>query len=189
VHLLAHLGFVETSTPCLFRHPTRSIAFVLVVDDVGIKYQSRDDYEYFVHCLSSLYHVTAHPIATKFLGFTLKYDRQLRTFAVSYPGYADALLTRLRLEGVKPCDKHSVYKPPRFGFTTPQVPPPTLSPPPPPPNERTWRWPSATSYTMAVLSTRAYCLSPVPSPEQSIATLGTVKRLNRILGIVAGRSP
>ena len=51
VRLLAYWGFVETSTPCLFRHPTRSIAFVLVVDDFGIKYHSRDDYDYLVKCL------------------------------------------------------------------------------------------------------------------------------------------
>jgi hypothetical protein len=36
-HLTAH-GFRETSTPCLFRHVSRPISFVLVVDDFGIKY-------------------------------------------------------------------------------------------------------------------------------------------------------
>jgi hypothetical protein len=41
VGLLSQWGFVQTSTPCLFRHPTRSIAFVLVVDDFGIKYHRR----------------------------------------------------------------------------------------------------------------------------------------------------
>jgi hypothetical protein len=48
VSLLSRWGFVQTSTPCLFRHPTRSIAFVLVVDDFGIKYHGRDDFDYLV---------------------------------------------------------------------------------------------------------------------------------------------
>ncbi len=114
VRLLANWGLVETSTPCLFRHPTRSIAFVLVVDDFGIKYHSRDDYDYLVQCLSSMHHVKARPIATKYLGFTVKHDHQLRTFALSYPGYTDALLTRLRPESVKSCTtpSASVYTPP-----------------------------------------------------------------------------
>jgi hypothetical protein len=55
VSLLSRWGSVQTSTPCLFRHPTRSIAFVLVVDDFGIKYHSRDDFDYLVQCLSTLY--------------------------------------------------------------------------------------------------------------------------------------
>ncbi len=51
VSLLSQWGFVQTSTPYLFRHPTLSIAFVLVVDDFGIKYHSRDDFDYLVHLL------------------------------------------------------------------------------------------------------------------------------------------
>jgi hypothetical protein len=50
VSLLASFGFVETSTPCLLRHPTRAITFVLVVDEFGIKYQTRDEYSVFPHC-------------------------------------------------------------------------------------------------------------------------------------------
>ena len=49
---------------------TRSIAFVLVVDDFGIKYQNRDDFDYLVSSLSRLYQVKASPVTTKFLGFT-----------------------------------------------------------------------------------------------------------------------
>ena len=36
VQLLSSFGFVETSTPCLFRHTSRPITFVLVVDDLGV---------------------------------------------------------------------------------------------------------------------------------------------------------
>ncbi len=99
VSLLSQWGFVQTSTPCLFRHPTRSIAFVLVVDDFGIKYHRRDDFDYLVQCPSTL-----------------------RTLALSYPGYVDSLLARLRPEGVRSTDTPSIYTPPRFGSTAPQFP-------------------------------------------------------------------
>ena len=52
VPLLTQFGFVETPTPCLFRHLTRLITFVLVVDDFGVKYQNRDDFDYLVHARS-----------------------------------------------------------------------------------------------------------------------------------------
>ncbi len=167
VHLLARWGFVETSTPCLFRHPNRSIAFVLVVDDFGIKYHSHDDYDYLVQCLASINHVKAHPIATKFLGFTLKHDRQLRTFAISYPGYADALLTRLRPEGVKPCNTPSVYTLPRFGSTAPQV--PTADTEPPASTAQRKDLEVAIGYLLYYgrLVDSRICLPPVPSPASN----------------------
>ena len=186
VRLLANWGFVETSTPCLFRHPTRSIAFVLVVDDFGIKYHSRDDYDYLVQCLSSLYHVKAHPIATKFLGFTLKHDRQLRTFALSYPGYADALLTRLRPDGVKLCSTPSVYTPPRFGSTAPQV--PTTDTEPPASAAQRKDLEVAIGYLLycsRLVDSRILPATCALASEQSIATLGTVKHLNPLLGFVS----
>jgi hypothetical protein len=137
---LATYGFVETSTPCLFRHPTRSIAFILVVDDFGVKYQNHDDFDYLVQCLLTLYQVKAHPIAHTFLGFRLAHDRRLRTLALSYPGYVDSLMARLRPAGVKGCATPSIYTPPRFGSVDPSSPPPTLNPPPPRPNARSYRW-------------------------------------------------
>ncbi len=79
VSLPSRWGFVQTTTPCLFRHSTRFIDFVLVVDDFDIKYHSRDDVDYLVQCLSTLYHVIAHPLATCFLGLHVEHDRRLRT--------------------------------------------------------------------------------------------------------------
>jgi hypothetical protein len=113
-------GFVETSTPCLFRHPTRPITFCLVVDDFGVKCTNRHDFDYLVSCLASLYHVKAHPQATRFLGFTINHDRQARTLSLAYPGYIDALLARLRPDGIRPCSTPPIYVPPRYGLTTPQ---------------------------------------------------------------------
>ncbi len=126
--LLDCFGFIQTSTSCLFRHTTRPSAFVLVVDDFGIKYQNRDDFDFLVQFLSTLYHVKAHLIAHSFLGSTLKHDRLLRTLSLSYPGYVDFLLARLRPDGIKGCVTPSIYTPPHFGSATPQT--PTVDPEP-----------------------------------------------------------
>ena len=137
VSLLSQWGFIQTSTPCLFRHPTRSIAFVLVVDDFGIKYHSRDDFDYLVQCLSTLYHVKAHPLATSFLGLRVDHDRDLRTLSLSYPGYVDSLLARLRPQGIRSTSTPSVYTPPVLVPPFPNPPRSTPSLPPPPPNVKT----------------------------------------------------
>jgi hypothetical protein len=97
VTLLSSFGFHETSTPCLFRHVSRPILFVLGVDDFGVKYHNRVDFDYLVSCLTTLYHVKAHPTGTKFLGFTVKHGRPSRTLAVSYPGYITTLRVRVGL--------------------------------------------------------------------------------------------
>ena len=118
--LLSQSGFLETRTPCLFRHVSRPITFVLVVDDFGVKYQNRDDFDFLVSCLSRLYHVKSHPIASKFLGFALSHNRAKRTLSLSYPGYIAALLLRLRPLGVKPATTPAIYHPPLYGSSTPQ---------------------------------------------------------------------
>jgi hypothetical protein len=129
VSLLSSAGFIETRTPCLFRHLTRPIAFVLVVDDFGIKYQNRDDFDYLVSSLSRLYQVKASPVATKFLGFTLDHDRAQRTLTLSYPGYIEGMLFRLRPLGVKLASSPSLYVPPHYGSSDPQLPSSDTSPP------------------------------------------------------------
>ena len=122
VSLLSSFGFFETSTPCLFKHVFRPIIFVSVVDDFGVKYTTRSDFDFLVSCLSTLYPAKAHPIASKFLGFSVSHDRLAKTFTVSYPGYASHLLARLRPFGVPPCTSPSIYHPPRLRLPGPPVP-------------------------------------------------------------------
>jgi hypothetical protein len=122
VSLLSSFGFIETATPCLFRHLTRPISFVLVVDDFGVKYHSKVDFDFLVSALSSLYQVKAHPVASQFLGLALHHDTAARTIALSYPGYVDALLLRLRPLGVKAALTPAVYVPPTYGSRLPQSP-------------------------------------------------------------------
>ncbi len=55
---LASHGFFETTTSCLFRHVSRPVTFVLVIDDFGVKYHHLSDFQYRVSCLSSLYQIS-----------------------------------------------------------------------------------------------------------------------------------
>jgi hypothetical protein len=129
VSLLSTFGFYETTTPCLFKHVPRPILFVLVVDDFGVKYANRSDFDFLVSRLSTLYHAKAHLIASKFLGFSVSHNRIARTFTVSYPSYASHLLARLRPLVVPPCNSPSIYTLPVFGSRAPQSPTgPDLSP-------------------------------------------------------------
>jgi hypothetical protein len=54
------------------------------------------------------------------LGFAISHDRSQRTLSLSYPGYVDALLHRLRPHGVKPATSPAVYHPPVYGASAPQ---------------------------------------------------------------------
>jgi hypothetical protein len=110
-HLASH-GFHQTPTPRLFRHVSRDIIFALVVDDFGVKYHHRKDFDYLVFTLSLLYHAKAYPVSTKFLSFSLNHNRSLKTLSLSYPGYISTLLTRLRPNDVRPASSLPSTLPP-----------------------------------------------------------------------------
>ena len=105
----------------LFRHTTRNIDFTLVVDDFGVKYHGLSDFDYLLSHLSQIYTMTAFPVATSFLGYTIAHDRSARTITLSYPGYIRDLISRLRPMGVKHYKSPSIYTPIVYGSTTPQT--------------------------------------------------------------------
>ena len=139
-------------------------------------------YSVFRHCT-----VKARPLATSFLGLHVEYDRHLRTLALSYPGYVDSLLARLRPEGVRSTDTPSIYTPPRFGSTAPQS--PTVDPEPPASTAQRKDIQVAIGYLMyygRLVDSRILQATCALASEQSTATLGTMKRLERLLGFVSG---
>ena len=90
LRLLAQLyayDYIQTTTPCLFRHRTRDITFCLVVDDLAIKYNDLSDLQHLTTCLSELFHIKVYPTCTSFLGFTVDYNRTDVTISLSYPSY------------------------------------------------------------------------------------------------------
>ena len=92
----------------LFRHEERDIDFTLVVDDFGVKYKLDADWDHLCAHLHLLYDIKPHPVGTQFLDFSIHHDRTARTLSMSYPGYIQKLLARVRPHGVFPTDSPAV---------------------------------------------------------------------------------
>ena len=71
VERLASHGYLQTGTTCLFRHVTNGVAFVLVVDDFGVKFKDVASAEDLIRCLQLYYTITIKKDATKYLGLTI----------------------------------------------------------------------------------------------------------------------
>ena len=100
-----------------------------MVDDFGVKYKDIADFHRLVECLALLYHVKATPTATTFLGLTLNHNRINRTLSISMPNYIPALLQLHRPRGVRMASSPSVYVPPHYGSSAPQMSPQDSSQP------------------------------------------------------------
>jgi hypothetical protein len=187
VSLLQSFDFHQTLTPGLFRHASRPITFVLVVDDFGVKYHHPSDFAFLVSCLSTLYHVKAHPIASSFLGFSLAHNRLTRTFTVSYPGYISTLLTRLRPHGVAHTASPFIYTPPSYGSHTPQS-PTSLDTSPPATPSQSKDLQVAVGYLLyygRAVDPRFLPATCALASEQASPTSDTMNRLDRLLGYAA----
>ena len=93
--LVAHLatqGYHQTPTACLFRHCNNGTVFSLVVDDFGVNYTSTEEANHLVATLQLLYPITVDWTGSKYLGFSINFDRTLRTVALSMPGYIAKVL-------------------------------------------------------------------------------------------------
>ena len=60
--------------PGLWKHKTRDIRFVLVVDDFGIKYLKKEDLDHLIHVLERHYDVTVDLEGKEFVKIELDWD-------------------------------------------------------------------------------------------------------------------
>jgi hypothetical protein len=83
--LFAHLeskGFRQSKhVPCLFRHETYDVTFVVVVDDFAVKYSDdKSHVQYLIDSLQELYELTIDwDGGKKYLGFTIEFDDAMKT--------------------------------------------------------------------------------------------------------------
>ncbi len=82
---LATHGYLQTNTPCLFRHSNNGVAFTLVVDDFGVKFQDTAGADDLIRCLQLYYTLTIKRNATKYLGLTIAVDKVAREVHISAP--------------------------------------------------------------------------------------------------------
>ena len=85
-HLAKH-QYYQTDTPCLFRHASNGTTFALVVDDFGVKYKDKQAADHLIATLQQLYIIKSDWTGSKYIGFTIQFDRLLKTVTLSMPSY------------------------------------------------------------------------------------------------------
>ena len=120
-HLAKH-GYLQTSTPCLFRHTSNGTAFTLVVDDFGIKYRTKQDAEHLIACLKEKYDLTIRWNGEYYLGMRIDFDRAARTVSLSIPDYVTKALRRFAPHLTKGARSPALYFPPAYGSPDSQNP-------------------------------------------------------------------
>ena len=72
-------------TPGLWAHKTRSTKFALVVDDFGIKYESKEDAQHLIDSLTPFYDITVDWEGTRFIELTLDLGCKIRRNSEQIP--------------------------------------------------------------------------------------------------------
>ena len=94
---LAKYGYAPVRhTSSLWRHHTRPIAFTLVVDDFGIKYEGNQHFDHLISAISDLYDVTVDKTGSKYLGMTIEWDYDAGTCLISMPKYIETALHKFQ---------------------------------------------------------------------------------------------
>jgi Reverse transcriptase (RNA-dependent DNA polymerase) len=101
-------------TSGLWKHKTRPIAFTLVVDDFGVKYENEEDLFHLIGALKMKYKISEDRTGSKYCGMKIDWDYQVGTCDISMPGYVERALQRFQ---------HEYNGPPEHApqpYTTPQ---------------------------------------------------------------------
>ena len=123
ITVLAKHGFSMCPlTPCLFRHAIRDIAFCLIVDDFGVKYNTRADAQFLANILAPHYQLHIDWSGDKFLGISLgwEYEAAPPRVSLSLPGFVPKALDSFGDFTPRPRPTHSPggYVRPTYGAST-----------------------------------------------------------------------
>ena len=109
-------GYIPSKfTPGLFTHKTKEIAFSLVVDDFGVRYNKREDTEHLLKTIQDRYPVKAEWDPTFYLGITLEFGYEERTCKMSMPEYVKQALIKFHCEFSKTTHSSFPFKAPVYG--------------------------------------------------------------------------
>jgi hypothetical protein len=118
------------TTPGLFKHETRPIAFALIVDDFGVKYVGIEEAKHLQQILGEKYTITTDWEGETFLGMKLKWDYEARTVDISMPGYIEKALQRFQHKPPRrPEHSPHAYTEPNYGAPVQYTEPFDESPP------------------------------------------------------------
>jgi hypothetical protein len=90
-HFLLHGYYKCADTPGLWKHETRPISFMLVVDNFGIKYDGQEQVYHFISCIKQHYKLTKVWIGGLYCKIKLNWDYTLQTIDILMPGYIKIL--------------------------------------------------------------------------------------------------
>lgn len=98
--LIDHLSFFGyhpcVATPGLWKHATKPIFFTLVVDDFGVQYTNKDDWDHLIASLQAKYTISIDESGSKYCGMTIDWDYENHTCDISMPCYIERALTRFQ---------------------------------------------------------------------------------------------
>mgnify|MGYP000511678660 CR=1 FL=1 len=110
IPLLAAGGYHQCqNTPLLFKHPTKAISFVLVVDDFLVKYSTLEDVVHLLEVIGQKYKFTVDLTGSKYFGMSVAYDQTKDEITLSVPGYVRTALKTLPSNSKEQAD--TLYSP------------------------------------------------------------------------------
>ena len=108
--------FKSPLVPALWKHKTRPTQFVLIVDDFGIKYFSKDDLDHLADTLKKYYGVKVDPDGKELVKIELDWDYTNKKVHLSMKPYLDKSLRKF--DNVIPTKCHHLPYPhvePKYG--------------------------------------------------------------------------
>jgi Reverse transcriptase (RNA-dependent DNA polymerase) len=189
VEHLATFGYAPCEhTPGLWKHETRTITFILVVDDFGVKSVNKEDVLHLIGTLKVKYKISEDWTGRKYCGMTITWDYIHRTVDISMPGYIKRVLERFGHECGKPELGPQPFTPSEYGAKIQFAPETTPEEDEPLTAEQTKQVQEIIGvllyYARAVDSTLLVGLGTLPS-EQAKGTQATMKRITHLLNYCA----
>ena len=94
---LNRYGYTHVAgTAGLWTHEHRKTAFCLCVDDIGLKYYSKEDLKHFLSALSNHYNYHIDNTGSNYIGLTLNWHYNEGYVDISMPQHITKLLDRLK---------------------------------------------------------------------------------------------
>ena len=125
-------------TPGLWRHKSKPISFVLVVDDFAVKFVNKTDVLDLLAILQAHYTVKVDWTASTFCGIQFDWDYSNRLVHLTMPGYIDSFLDEIKHPRPAKAQNSPYPAAPIVYGKEPQLAPPTPTSPPLDPSQKLW---------------------------------------------------
>jgi len=173
----------------LWTHEWRPIAFSLVVDDFGVKYEGKEHAEHLMSVLKEHYTVTEDWEGSKYIGITLDWDYEGQKVHLSLPGYNAKALKRFHHEPpTKRQDSPYPHTPPKYGAKQQYAEGPDDSPPLDK-ADKTFIQQVTGTFLFSGRAVDSPLLTPLSAiaSQQGAPTENTMKRTKQLLDFVASQ--